>query len=182
MHAWLALANLFASDPIFSQNFNRQLASWQRRNPDHPANRYVLLHIASQAYQAHHRIRQVALLLPITSSFTEAAQAIRDGFLFLSSQRDPSTRPLIRIYDFGDQTELTHAYYDAAIRDQADFIVGPVGPAAVKALTNQNEFPVPTLLLGNFGYPGAERSHVYQFSLSPAVSYTHLTLPTILLV
>ena len=165
--AWLTLANLFASDPISSQNFNRQLASWQLRNPDHPANRYVLLHIASQANPAHRRIRQVALLLPITSSFTEAAQAIRDGFLFLSGQSDPSTRPLIRIYDFGDQTELIRAYYDAAVRDQADFIVGPVGLAAVKVLASWNEFPVPTLLLGNFDHPDAVRSNAYQFSLSP---------------
>jgi hypothetical protein len=165
--AWLSLAILFASDPISSQNFNSQLAYWQQRNPDHPANRYVVLHIASKADPAHLPIHQAALLLPITSSFTEAAQAIRDGFLFLSRQTDPSTRPLIRIYDFGDQTELTRAYYDAAIRDQADFIVGPVGPAAVKALANRNEFPVPTLLLGNFGHPDTERSHVYQFSLSP---------------
>jgi hypothetical protein len=165
--AWLSLAILFVSDPISSQNFNRQLADWQQRNPDHPANRYVVLHTASKANPAHLQIRQAALLLPITSSFTEAAQAIRDGFLFLSRQRDPSTRPLIRIYDFGDQTELTRAYYDAAIRDQADFIVGPVGRAAVKALANRNEFPVPTLLLGNFGHPDAERSNVYQFSLSP---------------
>ena len=87
--AWLALANLFASDPISSQNFNRQLTSWQRRYPDHPANRYVLLHIASQANSAHHRIRQVALLLPITSSFTEAAQAIRDGFFFPIQTKRP---------------------------------------------------------------------------------------------
>jgi hypothetical protein len=165
--AWLSLAILFASDPISSQNFNLQLTNWQRRNPNHPANRYVVLYIAPKADPAHLRIRQAALLLPITSSFTEAAQAIRDGFLFLSRQMDPSTRPVIRIYDFGDQTELTRAYYDAAIRDQADFIVGPVGPAAVKALASQNEFPVPTLLLGNFGHPDAERSHVYQFSLSP---------------
>ncbi|MEE2803824.1 MAG: penicillin-binding protein activator [Pseudomonadota bacterium] len=162
--AWVALANQFASDPNFSQNFNRQLASWQRRNPNHPANRYVLLHIASKA---NPRIRQVALLLPITSSFTEAAQAIRDGFLFLSEQNDLPARPLIRIYDFGDQTELIRAYYDAAVRDQADFIVGPVGPAAVKALSNRNEFPVPTLLLGNLDHPDAARSNVYQFSLSP---------------
>jgi hypothetical protein len=165
--AWLALAKLFASDPISSQNFNRQLASWQRRNPDHPANRYLHLHIASQAIPAHRRIRQVALLLPITSSFSEAAQAIRDGFLFLSRQSDPSVRPLIRIYDFGDQTELTRAYYDAAVRDRADFIVGPVGPAAVRVLATQNEFPVPTLLLGSFDHPDAVHSNAYQFSLSP---------------
>lgn len=165
--AWLALANLFASDPISSKNFNRQLTSWQRRNSDHPANRYVLLHIASQANTARHRIRQVALLLPMTSSFTEAAQAIRDGFLFLSEQSDPSARPLIRIYDFGDQTELTRAYYDAAVRDQADFIIGPVGPAAVKVLANRKEFPVPTLLLGNFDQPDAAYPNAYQFSLSP---------------
>ena len=164
--AWLTLANLFVSEPITSQNFNRQLASWRRRNPDHPANRYVLLHIASQANPAHRRIRQVALLLPITSSFTEAAQAIRDGFLFLSEQSDPSARPLIRIYDFGDQTGLTRAYYDAAVRDRADFIVGPVGPAAVKALAKQKEFPVPILLLGTFEPPDAIRSNAYQFSLS----------------
>ena len=91
--AWLSLAILFASDPISSQNFNRQLAYWQRRNPDHPANRYVVLHIASKANPSHLRIRQVALLLPITSSFTEAAQAIRDGFLFLSRQGDPQPAP-----------------------------------------------------------------------------------------
>jgi hypothetical protein len=167
--SWLTLANLFASSPISSQKFNRQLVSWQQRNPDHPANRYVLLHMTSlaKANPTHRRIRQVALLLPITSSFTEAAQAIRDGFLFLSGQSDPLVRPLVRIYDFGDQTELTHAYYDAAVRDQADFIVGPVGPAAVKALASRNEFPVPTLLLGNFGHPDAARSNTYQFSLSP---------------
>ena len=165
--AWLALANLFASNPISSQTFNRELASWQRRNPEHPANRYVLLHLASQANPVHRRIRQVALLLPITSSFTEAALAIRDGFLFLSRQSDPSSRPLIRIYDFGDQTELIHAYYDAAVRDQADFIIGPVGPAAVEALANRNEFTVPTLLLGNFDHSNAAHSNAYQFSLSP---------------
>jgi hypothetical protein len=165
--AWLDLSNLFVSDAISSQNFNRQLVAWHQRNPNHPASRYLLLHIASQVNPDHYQIRNVALLLPITSSFTEAAKAIRDGFMFLSEQSDPSVRPVIRIYDFGDQTELTHAYYDAAVRDQADFIIGPVGPAAVKALANRNEFPVPTLLLGTFDQPQAARSNTYQFSLSP---------------
>ena len=37
----------------------------------------------------------------------------------------------------------------------------------MKALANRNEFPVPTLLLGNFGHPDAALSNAYQFSLSP---------------
>jgi hypothetical protein len=165
--AWLALVDLFALDPSSSKNFNRQLDSWQRRNPEHPANRYVLSQISYKANTGPRRIRQVALLLPISSSFAEAAEAIRDGFLFLSEQSDPSDRPVIRIYDFGNQTDLIHAYYDAAVRDQADFIVGPVGTAAVKELAKRSEFPIPTLLLGNVDHPDGPHSRVYQISLSP---------------
>jgi hypothetical protein len=165
--AWLALADLFAIEVATSKNFNDRIAFWQRRNPGHPANRYVLSSINSQTDPDHRRIRRVALLLPISSSFREAAEAIRDGFLFLSAQSDPTERPLIRVYDFGDQKELIHAYYDAAVRDRSEFIVGPVGTAAIKELVRRTQFTIPTLLLGNVDHPDTSRPNTYQFSLSP---------------
>jgi outer membrane PBP1 activator LpoA protein len=45
------------------------------------------------------------------------------------------------------------AYYEEAIRDGADVVIGPLGRAAVATLTGLTEFPVPTVLLGATGAP-----------------------------
>ena len=165
--AWLELAKLFVLEPNISQDFSSQLLTWRRNNPEHPARAHLIPYIATQPDSTYGPHQRVALLLPMSSSFLEAASSIQDGFLLLSKEGHPSQRPLIQLYDFGDQTELVGAYYDAAVRDGSDFIIGPIGTAAVKELARRDEFPIPTLVFGTFGHPNTPILNAYQFSLAP---------------
>ena len=164
--AWLSLTKLLTLEPSPYQDFRNQLIAWEKKNPKHAANIYLspyLIHKKEPTYESEEKI---ALLLPLSSSFSEAAKAIRDGFLLMSKKNQQSEGLSIRIYDFGEKTELIDAYYDAAIRDQAGLVVGPVGTTAVKQLAKRRTFPVPTLLFGTVDNTIQTVTNAYQFSLA----------------
>ena len=164
--AWLSLTKLLTLEPSPYQDFRNQLIAWGKKNPKHAANIYLspyLMHKKEPTYESEEKI---ALLLPLSSPFSEAAKAIRDGFLLMSKKNQQSEGISIRIYDFGEKTELIDAYYDAAIRDQADLVVGPVGTTAVKQLAKRRAFPVPTLLFGTVDSTIQPVTNAYQFSLA----------------
>ena len=164
--AWLSLAKLLTLEPSPYQDFRNQLIAWKKENPKHAANIYLSpyqIHKKESTYKSEEKI---ALLLPLSSPFSEAAKAIRDGFLLMSKKNQQSEGISIRIYDFGEKTELINAYYDAAIRDQADWVVGPLGTTAVKQLAKRRAFPVPTLLFGTVDSKIQPVTNTYQFSLA----------------
>lgn len=92
--------------------------------------------------QSHH----VALLLPLSGSFKNAAGAIRDGFFAAYFNDRNAARPEVRTYDSGNTPEDALAAYQHARAEGADRVIGPLSREAVGALFEQ-PLPVPVLAL-----------------------------------
>lgn len=94
--------------------------------------------------------RNIAVLLPLSSRFNKAAQAVRDGIEYQHSLNAANYRPLINVYDVGDSPWQIMQFYAAAQQSGADLIIGPLGKdyANQLSISNQGGPPIPTLLLG----------------------------------
>jgi len=165
MSGWSGLALLMIEHRWDVYGLDMALARWQQVHVDHPGNRYAPARLSAGLPQGRPAPRQVALLLPLSSVYAEAAQAVRDGFLAMLQIDTNPAAPKVRIYDFGDRTELVPAYYQRAIDDGAEMVIGPLGKKAIGTLSELEALPVPTLVLGvSDGLPGDQ---AIGFSLSP---------------
>lgn len=152
------------------------LERWRTLHRGHPAVRGLIPAMLDELADSITRYRKVALLLPLTSEFGAAARAVYDGFSMMHEADGDPLKPEIAVYDTGDDPELIGFYYQAAVREGAELVIGPLGKQAVDALVagvgdaqRKIELDAPTLLLGNADVvsgKGAPRN-VYQFGLSP---------------
>ncbi len=142
------------------------LERWRQAYPGHPASRHLVPHTLQNLGGELTQYRQVALLLPLSSGFGRAAEAVRDGFLALHQADTNPGKPRVAVYDTGENPDLIGFYYEAAVRDGAQLVVGPLGKIAVDALAEGTDLDVPTLLLGNSEL-AAGRPNALQFGLSP---------------
>ncbi len=148
--AWITLVSLYLRDGWNLFGLRNAFSKWATQHPQHPATNSVLTSLAPPDC-TNTDGAQVALLLPLSSSYREAASAFRDGFFSLHEADSDPTKPSIKVYDFGDQIELVPNVYQQALKDGASQVVGPLGRRAVAALAQWQRFPVPTLLLGSIG-------------------------------
>lgn len=182
VQGWLALANIGASSHANIDQRNVALAKWQRQYPNHPAMRSVLADrfdydagtatlpaggmSPSQSGAAGQPVRpkseQVALALPLSGQFSNAAQAIRDGFLF-SYNNNSGGLPKPLIYDSNNMQ--AQQILARAQQDNAGVLVGPLAKPKVAAMAGlQSDLPEIALnyLDNPVNHPG-----FYQFALSP---------------
>ena len=157
---WIAFADISTLTPTAQE---QQLRVWITRYPNHPADQRLLggeLQIALDSY------KQIALLLPLTSPFGNAAQAFYDGFIDAHNEDRNPYRPSITLHDIGEDPSLVTFYYQSAVIEGADFVIGPLGRGAVSALLEQLPLRLPTLVLGDIE-PGRASNDLYGISLSP---------------
>lgn len=170
---WLELALIEKSGLTNTANLKRTLDDWQLSYPGHPAADIVLPGLRKFSENLDQTIGRVALLLPLTSNYAEAARVIRDGFL-AGWYQSRGERPKIRIYDVSELNVVDT--YKRAVDDGADMVVGPLEKKTLSILIEQGEISVPTLAL-NY-YEGAAQKieainnnsrvpQLYQFSLAP---------------
>jgi len=166
MAGWLQLAKVQASNPNNRHALVRGIKDWKKLYPDHPATQEFLDDISRAQPSLIGRVNSIALLLPINSQYKRAAEAVRDGFMAMNRLDLNPDKPAVRTYDFGrDPAEAAKAYKQA-IKDGADFIVGPLGLDATKAVVDKTDLDKPTLLLSHTDERiGA--SNIFQFGLSP---------------
>ncbi len=143
-----------------------QLEHWRQLHPAHPASNRLVPQTLHNLGNSITQYRKVALLLPLTSGFGSAAQAVYDGFAMMQEADSNPLKPQVVLYDTGDNAELVGFYYQAAVREGAELVVGPLGKIAVDSLVSGNDLSVPTLLLGNTDTVSGRRD-VFQFGLSP---------------
>jgi outer membrane PBP1 activator LpoA protein len=75
---------------------------WQKRYPDHPANLRFIDQLLGTMRVAGQPPANLALLLPLKGSFSDAANAIRDGlFAAYYDSPDSAMHPQLRLYDTG---------------------------------------------------------------------------------
>jgi len=158
---WLSLASVLKLKEQDPATFDAGLAKWREIFPGHPANSYLL---KNRVENADKQSLSVAVLLPESGPFAQAAKAIRAGFMAAYDRQDSNgSKPTIRFYDTEQSTPAD--LYNQAVTDGAEFIVGPLNKEHIQSLADSVAFDVPVLALNHI--PGLLKHNLYQFSLSP---------------
>lgn len=161
---WLDLAWLVKAAGQSGDRLTLALNDWQTRFPQHPAATYILPTLKTLDDIPRDTPRNIALLLPLEGRFSNAARAVRDGFLSAYYTGQEENKVNLRIYS-ADRDNVS-AVYDEAVRNGANIVVGPLDKDALLSLLTRQEFSVPVLVLNDI--PGAELpANVYSFSLTP---------------
>lgn len=161
---WIELATLYRAFRFDHAGFAKALGLWKLRFPGHPAGP----ELAAELLAISKPPAKVALLLPASGAFADAARAVRDGFLaawYLAGS--PENRPALIIRDTSDAAVATLL---ARVADEgAEFVVGPLRKSAVHEAARLGRPALPVLALNRIAGEG-ERSPArdfYQFALSP---------------
>lgn len=141
---WLALSAVLSAPP---QRVVASARLWRAHYRNHAGTR--LLHRRLAAAAGGERYQRIALLLPLTSPFAEAARAFADGFRAAHAADSGAFRPDINVQDIGADAAHAPLHARTAIAGGADFLVGPLGRNAINALLEIAPPVTPTLLVGN---------------------------------
>jgi outer membrane PBP1 activator LpoA protein len=113
----------------------------------------------------YHSGETLAVLLPQSGRFADAARIVRDGIV-AAQQADPQgARPTLRFYDSESGSAVTLAQRAAA--DGASLVIGPLQKPKVDELAKASALPIPVLALNQASGAAKPPPGLYQFSLSP---------------
>lgn len=164
---WVELALIMKSAQQQPAESARLMSEWKARYPQHSGAQIVGDRFAMRSTERVALPQRLALLLPRQGNFAKAADAVRDGFLAAYYAQPPDGfRPVIQFYDSGASENDIMGAYQHALRDGAQFIVGPLDKNAVNTLATGNRLSVPTLAL-NYAEHNDAVNNLYQFGLSP---------------
>lgn len=165
LEGWYRLAALSKDT---QSNLREQLARldrWVFEWPDHPASLELPADLKMLQQLLEEQPRQIAVLLPFTGPLSNAAKAIRDGFMaaYYEQQSHTADSPTLRFYDTSHQD--INALYDQAVTDGAQLVVGPLAKENLQDLALRPGLPVPTLALNAIDNPLGVVPNLYQFGL-----------------
>lgn len=163
---WIELALAVRESGGHATRLANAVTRWRNTHPKHPAGEALLTSITSRRRELIGRFDRVAVLLPLTSDYRVAAEAVRDGFIAMHTSDPNPEKPRVTIYDIGADPEQAAYYYDQATQQGAQFIIGPLGRNAAENVTRNASLTVPTLLLSHID-ERAEAGHIFQFGLPP---------------
>jgi len=140
----------------------QQFSQWEKATPSEAIKQSVSNTWTAKSPQS------IAILLPISSKFSRAAQALREGIEYQHNANQSTNKPQLRFYDLGADPSAANQYYAAAIQSGADFIIGPLGKDYANQISlysaNSNQTRPTTLLLGGDTRLNHNTS---RFSMSP---------------
>ena len=142
--AWAELALMQRSLATKPELLRPSLSSWIESHSGHPAIPLITDRILADSERYLSAPAHVALLLPFSGQYAEAARAIRDGFLSAWYQEE-EYRPRISIYDANALNVLDQ--YRSAVDAGAGIVVGPLEKTAIGALIASARLSVTTLAL-----------------------------------
>ncbi len=166
---WLDLALLYSDFGLDPHRLQQTVNAWAQINTLGGAQSFAidLIKKASPSLNTESTpVQKIALLLPLASKFGAAAQSVHDGFMAMRALDGDPYKPAVAVYDIGDVPELAASYYQLAIEEGADLIVGPLGRQAASAIVNTQSPSVPTLLLGGVRSESLPPG-TYQIDLAP---------------
>lgn len=165
---WIELAIIAIKNARNSRNLHASVTKWRTTHPKHPAEDTLLSSLGSDAPTLLGRINRIALLLPLADAYKRFGSAFHDGFMAMSKNNKDPDKPRIKIYNIGSNPDDIEKFYKQAIKEGAQFVVGPLGRSFVDKLVKSTDLEVPTLLLSHTDKNiSSSTSHVYQFGLQP---------------
>ena len=147
-------------------------ADWKEEWPIHPATNYpprqllALEHLDTQA-------TQIAFLLPFSGKLSKISNSIRDGFIsaiYQEVSRHPTySVPQLTFYDTEKNKNIKNLYRKA-VRNGAEFIVGPLKKSSADKLNSIAQHDIPILAL-NFTsqLPVSNNFHIFSLKLEDEI-------------
>ncbi len=163
---WIKLALISKQYSISSQMLSQQLMQWRKEYPNHPGNALFPDDSTLTALQNTPTPKKIVLLLPLNGSLSAQGQAVRDGFLNAYYESAQKSQQNVSFIDTNRNLNVS-AYYQQALAQGADTIVGPLTKEQVAALVKQGNFTAPTIALNytDIGF-GSLPTNFYEFGLS----------------
>ncbi|GMR15756.1 MAG: penicillin-binding protein activator [Gammaproteobacteria bacterium] len=167
LSGWMELVRLSKKYQLNPTLLRASITNWQRRYTDHPVDLSLLQGLRNRKQEDVTLPKKIALLLPLSGRFANAARAIRDGLLASYYAKKDKENITIRVYDTKGKTENIEEVYEKAVSDGAQFIIGPLNKASINKLAEQDELSVPTLALNYINPESTPPQELFQFGLSP---------------
>ena len=167
LSGWLSMAMAALENAGNPTALGNALDNWRKSHPGHPATEDFLKTIVRPRPGQIGRVEKIALLLPLTSDYAQAAAAVRDGFLAMDAANRNPDKPKVSVIDIGADPKQAIAAYDAAVKDGVQLIVGPLGLEAVDNIVKKTGLDAPTLLLSHATDEIDSGKTVFQFGLTP---------------
>ncbi len=160
---WMALTQIFTHVKLktLSAEFETSLIEWKRLFPQHPANSNFLQIYLQGSKNSFKLPSAIALLLPESGRFAQAAQVIKKGFMLAYNQSN--FQPVFRFYDSARNNPVN--LYNQAISEGAGLIIGPLSRRNIQSLALSTELPVSVLALNHV--ENLAKDNLFQFGLSP---------------
>ena len=163
---WMALARIIKGHTGDTNQIQEQLKSWRERFPSHPTIPGLLDGYFQKLESQYQRPNHLAILLPKSGPYANAAKALRDGFMAAYYQQPPESRPQLVFYDSSDSAD-TWPLYRQAVDSGADMVIGPLNKEGVAQLARAGELEVPVLALNQVPPETTPPVRLYQFGLAP---------------
>jgi hypothetical protein len=165
---WLELAIINLENAGSRARLANAVEAWKLAHATHPATPAFLKALAKPDVGRVGRIERIALLLPLTSDYAQAAAAVRDGFLAMRAADPNPDKPAVTVVDIGALPAQAPELYKAAVAQGAQMIVGPLGLEAVDLVVKNTDLKTPTLLLSHTSEElDTAGRPVFQFGLPP---------------
>ncbi|MEQ1559839.1 MAG: penicillin-binding protein activator [Methyloglobulus sp.] len=166
--AWHDISKILLSKAQNPARFNAELSRWQAANPGHPAN-FSLATVEKMPADFGQPPSSIAILLPESGSYVDAAKAIKAGFLAAHSRS--SNKPELHFYNT-DKAKAADLYQQA-VKEGAKLVIGPLNKDSIQGLANSTTLTIPVLALNQV--PNLNKTNLYQFALSPLDDATEIT-------
>ena len=166
--AWLSLVAIQRQPHENQASIDNAIQQWRVKYTKHRIPNHIIDSINKDYATFHIAPNKIALLLPLTGRYSKVAEAVYAGITTAREFGEAfNPPPELVIYDTGDDPTSAVSYYQRAVTEGADFIIGPFQKDAVRTLASQGSLPVPTLSLNYSDNELTGAQNLYQFGLLP---------------
>lgn len=165
LKGWVSLA-LIIKQSKTPNELIQDLRQWKTQYPDHPAINLLPKNIEQEINQTS-KLKNIALLLPLSGRLRSTGEAIRNGFLaaYYAAEKHRINMPHLKVYNTSNK-DIT-VVYQQAIQDGANLIIGPLLKDNIQKLLASDDISVPTLALNTLADAPQSNKNLFQFGLSP---------------
>ena len=168
LRGWIELAQTKRAPYTNIEQLSYAINEWKASHANHPASENLLTSILED-YENYFVVpNKVALLLPMTGRYAKIADVIYAGIKSARElQTDQQYTPELMLYDTGDDPSQIMHFYNQAVNEGAEFVIGPLKKDAATIVAQQPELPIPVLTLNYLAKEQSTPSNLFQFGLFP---------------
>jgi len=166
LRGWLDLSHLYRISGSSMSTLRDNLSVWQSKYPSHPAFKIARGLVSDQPpvpRPGKGNAGSVAVLLSMKGQMATVGGAILQGIR--DAHKMSSSSGVVKSYDIS-QIDPT-VQYNQAVKEGAEFVLGPLSKPRLNSLAQNGHLPVPTIGLNYLDNSQRTPAEMYQYGLSP---------------